>query len=75
MSREALHSQLAAAVQVVLHMSRAGVGVRRLAAVAVMGRAGGEVIARPVWDCRVGWLGARAQLGELLEQRAVRPPW
>jgi pilus assembly protein CpaF len=75
MSRDALHSQLAAAVQVVLHMSRADAGVRKLAAVAVLGRDGGEVTARPVWDCRIGWLAARARLGELLEQRSVRPPW
>jgi pilus assembly protein CpaF len=75
MSRDALHSQLAAAVQVVLHMRRADAGVRKLAAVAVLGRDGGEVTARPVWDCRIGWLAARARLGELLEQRSVRPPW
>jgi pilus assembly protein CpaF len=38
LGRDALHSQLAAAVQVVLHLERAATGLRRLASVSVLGR-------------------------------------
>jgi pilus assembly protein CpaF len=75
MSRAALHSQLAAAVQVLLHVGRGGDGARRLEAVAVLDRDGAEVTARPVWERRRGWLDARHRLGELLAQRGVCPPW
>jgi pilus assembly protein CpaF len=75
MSRSALHSQLAAAVQVVLHVARDRSGVRRLEAVAVLGRADGEVLARPVWERRRGWLDERRVLDELLRERGVCPTW
>ncbi len=73
LSRAALHSQLAAAVQVVLHMTRASGGARRLAEIGVLQRDDGGVRVRPVW--RAGaWTEARALLTELLERRGVRAP-
>jgi pilus assembly protein CpaF len=75
MSREALHSQLAAAVQVLLHVARGRDGARRLEAVAVLDRSGAEVTARSVWQRGTGWMPARSRLAELLAERGVRPPW
>ncbi|SEP52882.1 TadA family conjugal transfer-associated ATPase [Amycolatopsis saalfeldensis] len=49
LGREALHSQLAAAVRVVLHMRRAAGGRRKLAEVAVLRSVEGEVQIVPVW--------------------------
>jgi pilus assembly protein CpaF len=75
MTPAALHSQLAAAVQVVLHVVRAASGVRRLSAVAVLGRSeGGGVVAHPVWEHGRGWGAGRATLGALLRERGVEPP-
>jgi pilus assembly protein CpaF len=77
MSRSALHSQLAAAVQVLLHVVRAECGARRLAAVAVLERTDGGLIAEPVWERGRGWgdgPGRRA-LDSLLRERGVEPPW
>jgi pilus assembly protein CpaF len=52
MPRHALHSQLAAAVHVVLHMVRCSdlSGVRRLAAVGVLERDGDLVRVLPAWE-------------------------
>ncbi|NIH78108.1 TadA family conjugal transfer-associated ATPase [Amycolatopsis viridis] len=51
LSRAALHSQLAAAVQVVLHMRRSASGRRELAEVGVLSRAdNGDVRVLPVWQ-------------------------
>lgn len=49
LDRHALHSQLAAAVKVVLHMRRAGDGTRHLAEVGVLERRSGELVVRPAW--------------------------
>ncbi|MBB4687740.1 TadA family conjugal transfer-associated ATPase [Amycolatopsis jiangsuensis] len=63
LGREALHSQLAAAVRVVLHMHRTPAG-RRLAEVAVLQRYHGEVRAVAVW--RDGqWTSRRALFTDL----------
>ncbi|WP_037076320.1 TadA family conjugal transfer-associated ATPase [Pseudonocardia spinosispora] len=75
MSRMALHSQLAAAVQVVLHVAKGSDGVRRLEAVASLSRTGGEVEAVPVWERRGGWTTDRGLLDDLLCDRGVRPRW
>jgi pilus assembly protein CpaF len=77
MSRAALHSQLAAAVQVLLHVVRAECGARRLAAVAVLERTDGGLIAEPVWERGRGWGDARGRraLDALLRERGVEPPW
>lgn len=75
LSRSALHSQLAAAVQVVLHMRRSGAGQRRLAEVGVLSRdERGEVRVVPVWAAGA-WTKRRVLLSALLEGRGVRPPW
>ncbi len=77
--RDALHSQLAAAVQVVLHMHRLPSGARVLDTVAVLGRDHGtghhEVTVRPVWTRAHGWTAERAALGALLQEREVNLPW
>jgi pilus assembly protein CpaF len=75
MSRAALHSQLAAAVQVVLHMRRLSSGARVLDAVGVLQRASGEVAVRPAWTRTGGWAEGRGALQALLVEREVRVPW
>jgi pilus assembly protein CpaF len=74
MSPATLHSQLAAAVQVVLHVIRTGSGARRLGAVAVLGRVDGGLAAHPVWEHGRGWGTGRATLDALLRERGVEPP-
>jgi len=74
LARTALHSQLAAAVQVVLHMRRTAGGQRRLAEIGVLSRAdSGDVRVLPVWQAGA-WTKRRVLLAALLEQRGVRPP-
>ena len=73
--RPALHSQLAAAIQVVLHMRRLRSGPRVLDVVGVLGREGSGVAVRPVWVRGTGWTAQRTDLGALLAEREVRPPW
>lgn len=75
MSRATLHSQLAAAVQVVLHMRRLRAGQRVLDAVGVLVRDAGEVTVVPAWTRTAGWAGGRAALGPLLTERGVPAPW
>lgn len=65
LSRSALHSQLAAAVQLVLHMRRRANGTRALAEVGVVHREGDLVRVRSAW--REGdWTGDSALLTRLL---------
>lgn len=72
MPRAALHSQLAAAVRVVLHMRRAADGTRVLAEIGVLSRSGDEVVVVPAW--RDGeWACGRAALEEILRARGA--PW
>jgi pilus assembly protein CpaF len=74
LSRAALHSQLAAAVQVVLHMRRSGGGQRTLAEIGVLSREGsGDVRVLPVWQAG-SWTKRRVLLSALLDRRGVRPP-
>lgn len=75
MSREVLHSQLAAAVQVLLHVVRTADGARRLASVAVLERGAGQVITRPAWKHGSGWADGRPVLEAMLRDRGVAPPW
>ncbi|KAA9149489.1 TadA family conjugal transfer-associated ATPase [Amycolatopsis acidicola] len=71
--RSALHSQLAAAVQVVLHMRRAGAD-RQLAEVGVLSRdASGDVRVLPVWQ-HGEWTKRKALFLALLAARGVRFP-
>ena len=73
--RAALHSQLAAAIQVVLHMRRLHSGARVLDGVGVLAVDAGSVVVRPVWSRRSGWTEHRAALGVLLAEREVAAPW
>lgn len=69
LDRGALHSQLAAAVQVVVHVSRSGLG-RRLTEIALLRRDdSGMVQAIPAWRARHGFLDGAATLHRLIEQR------
>lgn len=73
LGRDALHSQLSAAVQVVLHMRRGAGGVRRLTEIGVFRRADGRVTVVPVW-CDGEWTDDRPLLTAELAARAVRLP-
>jgi pilus assembly protein CpaF len=74
LSRDALHSQLSAAIQVVLHMRRKHDGSRRLVQIGVLDRVGGQVRVLPAWR-PTEWLPARDALGAALTARGVTPPW
>jgi pilus assembly protein CpaF len=74
MDRAALHSQLAAAVQVVLHMRRLTRG-RVLQAVGVLRREPAGVAVVPVWERGTGWTSHRPHLEALLADRGVAAPW
>ena len=65
LGRAALHSQLAAAVQVVLQVRRDRDGTRTLDAVGVLRRreGAGEVVVVPAWSRGDGWAAGRADLG------------
>ncbi|MFE3292911.1 TadA family conjugal transfer-associated ATPase [Rhodococcus sp. NPDC059234] len=69
MDRAALHSQLAAAVQVVLHVQRATDGRRRLAQIGVLERdRHGEVTVVPAWTPREPRCAGADHLDVLLER-------
>ena len=78
MGRDALHSQLAAAIQVVLHMRRLRTGARVLDVVGVFDRtasgSAGAAVVRPAWIRGVGWAEGREALSELLRERGITPP-
>lgn len=70
LDRAALHSQLAAAVQVVLHVDRARAGDRRLTEIAVLHRAGDTPVrAVTAWHVDTGPGPGAVELTELLRQR------
>jgi pilus assembly protein CpaF len=72
LSRSALHSQLSAAIQVVLHMRRGPDGTRHLAEAGVLRRgADGAVQVCPVWTVK-GWTPQRPLLTSLLTRRRSR---
>jgi pilus assembly protein CpaF len=66
LGRDALHSQLAAAFHVVLHLRRHPDGTRRLEEIGLLERVRGDVRVVPA---------SQDALGDLLEARGVRPPW
>lgn len=74
LARDAAHSQLAAAVQLVLHMRRAPNGIRRLAQIAVLTRNPDGVHAVAAWHPDE-WQAAQPVLADALSSRGVRPPW
>ena len=72
LDRAALHSQLAAAVQVVLHVSRGSEG-RRLTDIALLRRdRSGGVVTMPAWHVDRGPQDGMEGLGQLLAARGVR---
>lgn len=75
LSRAALHSQLAAAVQVVLHMRRLSTGRRVLDAVGVPLVGSGGVVVRAAWVRGSGFTGEREALASLLTDRGAAVPW
>lgn len=70
LSRSALHSQLAPAVQCVLHMRRKPSGRRVLAEVGIVRRDGDEVRVHPAWRPE-GWAEHARALTDLLAARGV----
>jgi len=72
LDRAALHSQLAAAVQVVLHVSRDRTGARRLTEIAVLDRTDdGRVRVVTAWRADTGFDCGREALTTLLRSRGV----
>jgi pilus assembly protein CpaF len=72
LDRFALHSQLAAAVQVLLHVSRGRAGKRRLEEIAVLGRReNGLVAAATAWHADDGFGCGAEDLMTLLRERGA----
>lgn len=71
LDRGALHSQLAAAVQVLVHVARDRTGRRRLSEIAVLQTIDGQVGAVTVWHADRGLTDEVAALRRLLHNRAV----
>jgi pilus assembly protein CpaF len=69
LARDALHSQLFAAVQVVLHVRRTEARGRHLAGIGVLARHDGWVRVVSAWDVDRGWGPGRDVLAELLWAR------
>lgn len=72
LDRGALHSQLAAAVQVLLHVARDRAGRRRLNEIAVLRQTDGRVEAVTVWHADRGVTDEIAGLRRLLQSRTPR---
>lgn len=74
MDAAALHSQLAAAVQVVLHVHRGADGARGLAGIGVLRReSSGVVSVLSAWTRSGGFGAGTGTLTDLLAQRGVQP--
>lgn len=71
LGREALHSQLAAAVNVVLHLTHDGSGRRILSEVSLLGRVDGRVVPVSAWRHDSGPGPAHSELRRLLASRGV----
>lgn len=74
LTRDALHSQLAAAIQVIIHMRRQPDGTRRLTQIAVLDRTADGLTVRPAWHLG-HWQPGRPALAAGLQSRGVTPPW
>jgi pilus assembly protein CpaF len=74
LSREALRSQLGAAVQVIVHMRRRPDGARQLTQIAVLERTPDGLTILPAWHLG-HWQPAQAALADALRTRGVTPPW
>ncbi|WP_093944045.1 TadA family conjugal transfer-associated ATPase [Actinoalloteichus hoggarensis] len=75
LDRPALHSQLAAAVQVVLHMARGPAGSRRLESIGLLLREGDQVRVVDAWRRDGEPAAGHVALRRLLHGRGVRTPW
>jgi pilus assembly protein CpaF len=71
LDRQALHSLLAASVQVALHMRRSGDGLRTLAEIGLLRRTGDVVSVIPAWRRDGGPAAAWAEFRALLAARGV----
>lgn len=74
LDRPALHSQLSAAVQVVLHVRRAAAGRRYVAGIGVLRREGECVETVSAWQDGLGWGPGRECLASLLSSRGGAMP-
>jgi len=74
LDRAALHSQLAAALQLVIELRRGRDGRRRVAGLGLLRRGGELVAVRPVWRHGSGWGDGRTRFAELLAERGVGWP-
>jgi pilus assembly protein CpaF len=73
LDRAALHSQLAAAVQVLLHVGRDRNGKRRLSEIGVVRRDGSGLVGVAIaWSADTGFGSGAEDLRDLLHQRGVR---
>jgi pilus assembly protein CpaF len=72
--RDALHSQLSAALQLIIHMRRTPDGGRRLTQIALLDRAPDGIAVRPAWHLG-HWQPSQAALADALRARGVQPPW
>ncbi|MGQ0841577.1 TadA family conjugal transfer-associated ATPase [Actinokineospora sp.] len=73
LGRDALHSQAAAAIQVVLHMRRTPSGARKLTQIGVLSRTSTSVSVAPAW-ADGHWAAARTGLTDLLDDRGIALP-
>ncbi len=74
LGREALHAQVRAALQVVIHLRRLSSGRSMDEICVLVADASGRVSAEPVWQQRAGVSSAAPILVALLEARGIRPP-
>lgn len=74
LGRAALHSQLTAAVQVVLHVRRTAARGRHVAGIGVLRPTGERARVEPAWEVERGWGPARTELADLLQQRGGALP-
>lgn len=74
LTRDALHSQLSAALQVILHMRRHPDGSRRLTQIALLDRTPDALLVRSAWH-QGHWQPHQAALADALRSRGVPPPW
>ncbi|HVX44216.1 MAG TPA: TadA family conjugal transfer-associated ATPase [Mycobacteriales bacterium] len=71
LGRAALHSQVAAAIQVVVHVARGSDGRRQVRELGILERAGEHVQVRTAWRCPSGAGPAMPELARLLAARGV----
>ena len=73
LSPAAVTSQVASALDVVVHLRRARSGLRGVAEVALLERGGDGLIVAPVWSCERGVQPRAADLIDRLRERGVDP--